>query len=238
MPAGFDKERPFTGINTRIAVKGDFEIIVSYEIIKEPEVVVADKPSMKLILMAVLDRKQFNPATLTRLQLPDGEARYATYVTLTDKDTGQTKTKGANHFPAQAKSGKLRLVRKGTVLSAFVAEDPDPNFRFLKEFPNYPDEDLKYVRVLANTGNAKAAIDVRYHDLRIRWGALENAAANAPDAAAQEAFPKTASSKAWLMAGLVIGGTILLGIASALVAAWLYVRRAVVSQGALRDPGL
>ena len=94
LPPGFAGERP-TGINTDIQVKGDFEITVRYEIFQEPPPKVNDTASMKLILMAVLDRKQFNPIVLARIQTGAGEPKFSTYATLTDKDTGQKKTKGA-----------------------------------------------------------------------------------------------------------------------------------------------
>lgn len=219
MPAGHAGERPFTGITTSIAVKGDFEISVNYEVLKAPEIVEGDFPSMKLILMAVLDRKQFNPAMLVRLQTGDGELKFSTWVNLTDKETGKKKVKGAKQFPANAQKGALRMVRKGRVLSIYVMEDPEINFRQLKEFLDYPDEDLKFVRVMACTGNAKADLDVRYSDFRIRWGALDEPAAaqDVEDAAA-------AFSKGWLAAAVLVGVAIIL-LFAIMLSAWLYFRR-------------
>ncbi len=223
MPAGHAGERPFTGINTTIAVKGDFEISVNYEILKAPEIVEGDFPSMKLILMAVLDRKQFNPAMLVRLRTGDGDTKFSTWVNLTNMETGKKKIKGAKQFPANAPKGALRMVRKGRVLSIHVMEDPETKFRYLKEFPDFPGEDLKFVRVLATTGNAKAELDVRYSDLRIRWGALDG-----PVAAQDVDDAQAAISKSWLALAVLIGAAIILLFAIVLSAALYFRRRAAV----------
>ncbi len=227
LPAGHPGELPSTGINTPIAVKGDFDISVNYEILKEPVDANGGTPSMKLILMAVLDRKQFNPAVLARIQTGAGEPKFSTYVTLTDMETGQKKSKGGKQFPANAQKGSLRMVRKGPVLSVYVKEDLETKFRYLKEFLNFPQDDLKFVRLLASTGNAKASLDVRYSDFRIRWGTLDEPAAVQNVEEVPEAF-----SKGWLTAAVLVGAAIILLFAMVL-SVWLYSRRRAVVEATL-----
>jgi hypothetical protein len=223
LPAGYAGERPNTGVSIKTAIKGDFEVAISYEIQMEPPPNVTDKPSMKLKLMAVLDREQFNPFVLARIQTGEGEPRFSTYALLSDPDSGKAKTRGAKQFPANAKKGRLRMVRKGTVLSCFVMEEPETKFRLLKEFPLISQDDVKSVRILASTGGEKASLDVRFSDLTIRWGKNEVAAAAKNVALATER-PEGAGWSGWLAAISLIGAAIILLFALLLGVA-LYLRR-------------
>src|SRR5207237_4414225 len=77
----------------------------------------------------------------------------------------------SKHLQTKAKIGRLRLTRVGNVLSFFTGDGLDGEFAHWQEF-TIGAEDVHEVRLTANTGSDKAAIDVRLTDLRISASAL------------------------------------------------------------------
>src|SRR6185437_2288898 len=72
----------------------------------------------------------------------------------------------SERYPTEARSGKLRLVRRGANVSCQVAEG-DRAFRELRQF-ELGLEFLSLVRVAADTSNSGDPVEVRIHDYEIR----------------------------------------------------------------------
>jgi hypothetical protein len=112
-------------------------------------------------------------------------------------------------IPANATSGRLRLIRSGGDLSYDVAEDAATEFTRVATLP-IGAEDLDDLRLVASTYDGQAALDARFFDLHIRMGTLPNAVAS----------PKEEVSRRWL------GSAVLLGLLSSLaLGAVLWTRR-------------
>jgi hypothetical protein len=214
LPAGWPKQRPMVGVNTDLPVQGNFEITVSYEILREPDHADGVNPAMKLWLMGVVNNHQDNPAVVGRIIHKSGEPRYTMWQTLWDRQDQQNHTRG-EQVPTRAKSGRLRLVRTGTMLRYYAAEGADGEFQLLQEFP-FTDEDLKGVRILCSTGDRDASLDVRVTDLRVRAGS------------ALDTLPPPEASQAWVY-GVAGAGVLLFVALAAGLGLWVYRRRAPAS---------
>jgi hypothetical protein len=208
LPPGYEGLRPNTGVITRFAVKGDFEITVGFEILQEPDP--ADSPRQtRFTLFVPLDAPGADRATLSRRVTTLGATEFLTWLTLSNEATGKKEPKG-DEFPTETKAGRLRLVRNGSVLSYHVAEGADGAFTLLQKYP-FAANDLKDVRIVGSTGGRKAALDVRVIDLRIRADALPNVPA---------ATVQRAGKMLWVVSVLALGLviTFVLGM-------WLYTHR-------------
>jgi serine/threonine protein kinase len=225
LPAGYAGERPDTGVTVGIAVPGDFEITVGFEILQEPEPPDANKHQTRLTLNAIPDSPEGDIATLSRQGGVGGGTRFLTWMRRWDEAGGKSQIK-ADAIPTEAKSGRLRLVRSGSALSYYASEDPNGPFRLLARYP-FTDKDLKDVSITASTGDPEAALDVRVTDLHIRADSLPSlpgpgGAEPAKGPGLPEATPPKAGSRGWLTA-VVIAGLIL--ALSVVLGGWLAVRR-------------
>jgi hypothetical protein len=66
LPLGWGGERPSTGLVAGLAVKGDFEITIGFEILKEPEPADAGESGTRLSLGVFQDTPKPNVATISR----------------------------------------------------------------------------------------------------------------------------------------------------------------------------
>jgi len=202
---------PF-GISPRFRVSGDFEITVSYELVK------LDKPAsgygVSVSLWAMTDTPSVDAATLSRAHRPhDGNAWVA------DKGWWAVSEKKYYHdgqtFPTQCRAGKLRLVRTGSVMHYLVAEGDSDEFRELR-LASFNDEDLSQIHLGVDTGESTSPVEVLLKDLRIRAEELPVGAS------------RRQTSRAWLIwlvAGIIGIGAV---FASALVFwKFAHARRAV-----------
>jgi serine/threonine protein kinase len=214
LPRGCPGVRPDTGLATNIVVKGNFEIIVDFEVLREPEAADAREKQTRFTVDVTLDRAGLNAATFSRMV--DGKGpQFTTWLALQAEDSDKPQ-KRMHFFPGGGKAGRLRLVRSGAVLSYSQSGSRDKDFTVLQEYP-FRTEDLKVVRLVGSTGGPSAALDVRFTDLCIRADSLPDLPQAAPQTAPQEG-----ERKGWLAAGLILG----LGIASSCaVGVWLYARR-------------
>jgi serine/threonine protein kinase len=178
LPAGYPPERPSIGVMRRAAVKGDFEITVGYEILQEPEPADTVKQT-RFSLGVSLDRPNWSMATFSRTMTNNGP-RHLAWVTLWDEAAGKNQQK-AHGIPAEAKAGRLRLVRTGSLL-AYLASEGGEDFTHVQDFA-FGAEDLSDVRLVGSTGGPRAALDVRVTDCCIRAASLPGVPAAAPAAA-------------------------------------------------------
>jgi hypothetical protein len=71
------------------------------------------------------------------------------------------------HKPTGTRSGRLRLARRGSVVTCLVAEDDRNDFQPIQEF-ELGTADLSVVRVAADTGNSNSPVEVRIGDFAIQ----------------------------------------------------------------------
>jgi Protein of unknown function (DUF1583) len=179
------------GLCTRFGVRGDFEISMTFEILR------IDKPprgngagASIWVSMASSTR---DAAGVARLVRPGGEQAFTTFWAKTP--VGQKREYyGGKSLSAQTQSGKLRLVRKGAELTFLIAQSPTSAFQELYK-SDWGTDDLDIVRFAAEDGGSPALVDVRIKDVRIRADDF-GAAISAP--------PQSRRAAMWWMTGALI----------------------------------
>jgi Ricin-type beta-trefoil lectin domain-like/Protein of unknown function (DUF1583) C domain len=207
LPPGKPEERPETGLTAPVTVKGDFEITVRFEILREPETAAAGRET-RFGLTAVPDGPEGDTAALWRESGVQQGDRFLARVRREGRAGGNgSQTEGQT---TTARSGRLRLVRAGTALSYYVGETADGPFTFLKRYP-FGDQDLKAVRITGAAG-PEGVLDVRATDLRIRADSLPNVPKpDRPVVAAPQS-----GSRAWWVGSTVPALVVLLLVAAVL----------------------
>jgi serine/threonine protein kinase len=208
LPAGHAGRRMGTGVAAKFAVKGDFEITMSFEIVKEPDRAAAGRGT-GLYLWIDLKTPDLNRAILTRAIFGWSGRQYMTWLRQAN-EAGKPATEDLKYFPAAAKSGQLRLVRTGAMLAHYVAEGADGAFTLLWQHP-FGAEDVRAIRVGGHTGGPKASLDFRVTDLRVRADSL-------PDLPVDEV--EDSGETAWLPVAFALSLTVALCLA-----VWLYLRQ-------------
>jgi hypothetical protein len=222
LPPGREKGRPATGLMTDFGVKGDFEITLSFEILKE-----ADPGTNRSILDLVItkDVPKSDVTTIGRLMGPQDGRRFMGWSNVWN-DGNEKMVPHSISVPTKIMTGRLRLVRSGADVHYGFSDGFEGNFRYFKKFAFGP-EDLRKVRVVGSTGGDKAALDVRVTDFRIRADAIPNMPAGAappvaqPVAVPQAAVPPPARDSLVLALVLALGITVLLVLAAC---AFLFLR--------------
>ncbi len=220
---------------TEFGVRGDFEITARYEILQEPRASGWGNPTRLLLVVVpseraeadVWQRANQNRAELARhLAAPNQVGQFVADLTKWDpilpRDPwgNEIFDKIEPHHkqlaPASASTGRLRLVRRGAMLSCYTSEEPQEAFTLLSR-GEFGTKDLKNVRLLAATGGPPASLDVRVTDLRIRADGLVQGSDQVP-------LPAVPASPVRMRLVMLALGVLLFGGAF-LLAAW---RRRVV----------
>jgi serine/threonine protein kinase len=168
LPAGVPNERQGTGVRIPMPAQGDFELTIHYQILTEPEQANAGARPTKLTFQAQLDRRPWTVAGLARRITSDKGPQFTTW-TIRDNpgNNGARQTRARQH-PAQARGGRLRIVRTGSEASFYAAEEPDGDFTLLPPPRPLGEEDLKCIELVGSTGGPKATLDVRFTDLHLQ----------------------------------------------------------------------
>ncbi|MCI0681615.1 MAG: sigma-70 family RNA polymerase sigma factor [Gemmataceae bacterium] len=223
LPAGYQGKRPGTGLVTDFGVKGDFEITVSFEMLREPAAKDSG-PNTELSLVIVPRhtpepdvwvKANQNRASLARQgETPFSLRRFVAMSTTWNEETVTDQwgnellhlkeTVTPVDFPTGATKGRLRLVRSGSFLFYCVAEGDSDTFRTLRK-TEFGTADLKNVRILASTGGPRASLDVRLTDWRIRADDFPRKAAVTPPTTMPMELILGASV---LAVGLAVGGVL------------------------------
>jgi hypothetical protein len=209
-----------TGVVRGLAVKGDFEVTIGYEVLQEPA---AGKTGTRFTLTAALDKPGTNMATLSYSVSPKGKSSLVAWMSL---ENDKPKVKLA---PIAPKTGRLRLVRTAGELSFFAAREAEPNFVPVATFP-FGFEDLQYISIAGAVSADDGTLDVRVADVHVRAEALPGLAPP-PDVAAvvnappppfavptPTPEPQGSGSLLWWLIGLMI-------VIFAAAGGWLYMRR-------------
>jgi hypothetical protein len=152
------------GFVPKFGLRGDFEITLAFDIIR------VDKPttgygagvSIWIRSAAATDEA----ATIWWAIGTDGEQAFLSHGASTPVG-GKRKHSGGKPLATEARSGKLRLVRSGPIVSYLVAEGDSYEFRqvYQRELGT---EDLEIVRFAADNGGSPTMVDVRLKSLAIR----------------------------------------------------------------------
>jgi serine/threonine protein kinase len=171
-PPGWHGERPDTGIVVPVTVKGDFDISMNFEILQEPEPADAGHPQTRISLDAGVDRGNNAGTTLSRRVEAIGGTQYVAWISVWKEETGKRHQEW-KEFRALSQVGRLRMVRKGPVISYYASDGVDKPFRLLRQYP-FGTGDLEDIRIVGSTGGPRAALDVRVTDLRIKAESLRD----------------------------------------------------------------
>jgi serine/threonine protein kinase len=204
-----------TGLSKKMVLKGDFEVLLDFEILKEPEAKDAGDFGTRLAMTVGLDAPKEHGIKFTRAVRTEGGSQFIAFSSQW-KNASEKLEKRNMVFSTTAKKGRFRLVRQGGVLFFWVSEDADTDFKLLREY-RFSDEDLKFIRIVGSTGSPTAYLDARVWDLRIKGG---NDHLEAPTSPANT--PLKPEPKGYLAVALLIGLTITLSLAMAL---WFFVRQ-------------
>ncbi len=153
------------GVAPRCRIRGDFEITVSFAIVK------ADEPIRGYGVAAAIWAETNTPTreavTIERGVIPRAGERY----TLTRiSGPSQTRKYDVRRALAQSRSGKLRMERTGSQVTTLFADGKEA-FRVLRKVDLGP-EDVALVRLGADTGVSDHSIEILLEDVTIRAEAL------------------------------------------------------------------
>jgi hypothetical protein len=212
LPTDHQGKRVGTGLGTNFDIQGDFEITMSFEILKEPD---QNETGLGTGVFLAVD---LNTPNYSRVSITRGMRHGRGFTTWFERSPeGADKPQTELHsFPTKAKTGRLRLVRTGSLVSHYMAEESSNEFILLEQHP-FGEEEVKTVRIGGQTGGPQAALDARITELHIRAGSLPDLADTATATGPQ------AKGKGWLLAVELFG----LGTTFALlcgVGVWLYLR--------------
>jgi hypothetical protein len=212
LPTGQEKVRDSTGVVIFREMKGDFEIIMDFEVLKEPKP--ADTGFGTRLTLELRVEAPEKVTTLSRMLNSNGKTEFTTWSSMPNLVDGKPRPT-FNEYPTAAKKGRLRMVRTGSVVSYAKAEGAASEFTTLHQYP-FSAEDVKEVQIYGTTGGPKAELAFRVTDLRIRAESLPGLPA--------AATTTTAESKSWLVVGEILGLGIVLAVALGL-GVWLYLRQ-------------
>lgn len=152
------------GLVSRVGARGDFEITLAYEIVRVDRPTSGHGAGVTIWIATASAGK--TAATLGHLVRPGGERVFFSHHAATRAD-GEREHHGGKPVPTTAASGRVRLVRRGTMLSYQVAEGNGAIFREIYE-ANIGPEDLATIRFAADNGGSPTAVDVRLKAISIR----------------------------------------------------------------------
>jgi hypothetical protein len=214
VPAGKGDSR--AGIMMKLTVHGDFDMVLTYEILK------VDKPSsgygVGVSLYAAVEPNSNDAVSLARRLLPDGTTAF---VSDRLKPSDGKLTHKVKQTPSTASAGKLRLQRTGSKVRFLVAEGDQREFTLVDEL-DFDDADLQFIQIGGNSGWSESSLELRLLDFTLAaedLPGLAEATATAPGAAGPPG-----GGKGWLATAELIGLGVTLAAAVSL-GAWLYLRR-------------
>jgi LSD1 subclass zinc finger protein len=203
---------PPTGVSTGIVVRGDFEITIRFDILRESVPKNAGGFGTRLSLMIEQKTTDLIIVKVSRGMSPNGESQFIAWSSLWQG--GPKPQYRQKVIPTPAATGRLRLARTGSVLSGWVAEEASSEFTLLQQHP-LSEEDCTDLAIIANTGSPDSTLEARVTDLEVRAESL-------PGLPAGRAAAPKAAGKGWWAGGLALGvGTTV----ASLLGLWVCVRR-------------
>ena len=218
LPLGHPGKRFATGVAWSIPIKGDFEIELAFEILQEPGLKEAGQGT-GVFLGIDLSTPSPNRATLTRGARGESGKQFISWFALTKDDGGKPYADVLRSLASQSSTGRLRLVRVGSVLSFLAAEGENGEFKRVYRDTFRPD-DVEQIRIGGYTGGPESALDARVTGVRIRTKAKLD-------------VPGVLEKGPGKMGWLPVGGVLGLAIGSSLLGLWWFARHRGQSREAL-----
>jgi serine/threonine protein kinase len=162
LPVPGVKPQP-TGLVANFPVSGDFEITTSYELLKAAKpangftvgvqlYLIMESPTQEAVLLGRFNTSDqgdvYNCARLGNN--PEGRRRYH-----------------SDYYPTRTHAGRLRLARRGSIVTYLVAEANGDDFQPIQQ-SELGTANIKLVRVAADAGQTDSPVDVRIGDLEVR----------------------------------------------------------------------
>jgi hypothetical protein len=167
----FPSDHFSTGVVYNTLVKGDFEITTDFEILREPQPLEVDSGHTRFTLDVVLANSDELVALSRRVaRWWQGGTQFGAYTRTKDQRTNRPKERFET-FLTKAKTGRLRIVRNGSVVSFEAAEGSSDEFKRLEQVP-FDSGDVGEVRLVEGGGGPHGWLDVRVTELTIRADAL------------------------------------------------------------------
>ena len=163
-----DRPNPIgrAGMEMHTRLRGDFEITAGYEILNAAVPTEGNGVGFEFFAHTVHTPQQgLGVYRLTRVDDGDVYLVSRNYIN-SDGNPGWDQ----KQISTNAKSGRLRITRSGTVATVLAAEGKDGVFKELSRKELGPD-DITVIWLMAYTGHAQNSVDLRVTDLRIRAGA-------------------------------------------------------------------
>lgn len=204
LPTGYPGSRPSTGLGINQRARGDFDIIVGFELLREPAPADSKGDQTRITLEAILDTPHWDMATVSRRVTSKEGKRWTSWLSLWDVAAAKSKYREES-FSTTAMKGRLRLVRTGPLITYYASEGRDHEWIRLCQYP-FGLEDLRAIGLVASTGEPGVSFDVRLTDLSIKAGSLLNGAS----------IPSTGTEDegGWLGAGIAMAGAAALMVLS------------------------
>jgi len=155
-----------TGAYSYFALAGDFEVSAEFELINLAPPQKGQVQSYGVSVgIAVESKENGAQVNLARgNQIKKGNGYLVTEGSLDDEGKMKYRTE---HYPSQAKSGRLVLRREKKELICFVADKPkDEPYQLCRV--EFNDSTIQKIRVYADTGGSPTALDARITNLQVR----------------------------------------------------------------------
>jgi hypothetical protein len=162
-----DRPNPIgrAGLQMPTTLHGDFEITAGYEILNFAETVTGNGVGFELFAHTVHTPQQGIGVYLLKRKGDRGVYLISRNFINNDGKPGWDQ----KEVPTTTKSGRLRITRTGTVATVLAAEGPGADFKLLRRQES-GDGDITVLWLMAYTGHAADAIDLRVTDLKITVG--------------------------------------------------------------------
>lgn len=166
LPTGYKLSA--VGVSPRFQIQGDFEIIASFEVPswKDPESGYGMGPSLYLRMH---DEKE-SAAMIGRLLRPKHKHAFSTTLSTT---VDSKRNYDVKLYDTKTNSGKLRLIREGSILKFFVSEGASKSFRELREV-ELGTADVELLRLGVQQSDIKTPVQVLWKDLIVKAEAFPN----------------------------------------------------------------
>jgi len=149
------------GCQTRFAIRGDFEVTTTFEILEAPKPRIGFGNGVTLRL--VKTPPEANAATLAWFNHPE---RGEVFVADDERSVGGKREHKHEFLPTSAKAGRLRITRTGSQVRFSIAEGNEVAFREVKQM-EFGTEDVQMCRIAGVTGMAPMNLDVRFTEFSI-----------------------------------------------------------------------
>jgi hypothetical protein len=184
LPRGYRGDNIGTGLSYHASVAGDFEITLSFEMLKATKADVTNN-GVKVRLGVYLDGQPDGDGTAVGENIAsNGKKQFSTFLSNVYEDVGKP-------LDTQEIKGQLRLMRVGSDLFCYGARGDKNEFTLLKKHP-YGPEAVNNVFFSVRNDDPKPGVDVRITELRIRADAIKAEKPAAPAVIQAPKSPATA----------------------------------------------